>query len=254
MDLDKIIQGLQTGELDRSEAQRLLKKEMFLDLGFAKVDTFRKNLQHSPEVIYGEGKTANEIFEIAKVLWEKHKRNVLITRIDGVKADKLKEMCCDAIPLQYYERARMAILGEDIHIDGNGKILIVSAGTSDMAVCEEAYHTARVLGNEVEVLYDVGVAGLHRLLQHLDTIWEADVIIVVAGMEGALASVVGGLVDVPVIAVPTAIGYGANFGGLSALLGMLNSCASGVSVVNIDNGFGAAVLASKINHMGRKKK
>lgn len=249
MDLDEILQGVKEHTYSIDEAKNQIKQAMFEDLGYAKVDTFRKNLQKSIEVIYGEGKTAKEIKNIAQVLLQKSEKNILITRLDKEKAMFLQEQWKEEYTFAYYERARLGIVCEDFKVNTNGKILIVSAGTSDMPICEEAYYTAKALGNTVEMLCDVGVAGLHRLLSHLDIIFSADVIIVVAGMEGALASVIGGLVSVPVIAVPTSIGYGANFGGVSALLGMLNSCASGVSVVNIDNGFGAAVLASRINHI-----
>ncbi len=195
-------------------------------------------------MIYGAGKSSEQIGAIVSTLLKNGQTPVLITRIDKDKAESLKK----TLDIEYHEEARVAIVGSIPKPSGRGKIVVATGGTSDIPVAEEAAITAEVLGNEVVRLYDVGVAGLHRLMSHLDEIMSANVIIAVAGMEGALASVIGGLADCPVIAVPTSVGYGASFGGLSALLSMLNSCASGVSVVNIDNGFGAGYTASMINH------
>lgn len=201
-------------------------------------------------MIFGSGKTAEQILGIASAMRRRGNENILITRLSDEKARILAEQ----LPLTYDPVSRIGIIGQKGEVTASGTIVVATGGTSDLPVAEEAALTAETLGNQVERLYDVGVAGLHRMLAHLDAIMEARVIVAVAGMEGALASVLGGLVDCPVIAVPTSIGYGANFGGLSALLSMLNSCASGVSVVNIDNGFGAGYLASMINHMGGENK
>ena len=197
-------------------------------------------------MIYGASKTPEQIARIAAAMRKRGQRTVLITRMSREAADYAAER----LPLQYDEVSCVGIVGEIPEPDGCGKIVIATGGTSDMPVAEEAALTAEAFGNETVRLYDVGVAGLHRLVAHMDDIMSASVVIAIAGMEGALASVIGGLADCPVIAVPTSVGYGASFGGLSALLSMLNSCASGVSVVNIDNGFGAAYQASMINHMG----
>ena len=218
-------------------------------MGFAKVDTHRGIRQGMAEVIYGAGKTPDQILKIAAEMVREHEKTVLITRMSQEAADHVAA----ELDLHYDPLSRIGIVGEMPKPDGIGKIVVATGGTSDMPVAEEAALTAEVYGNEVVRLYDVGVAGMHRLMSHVDDIMSARVIVAIAGMEGALASVIGGMADCPVIAVPTSIGYGANFGGLSALLSMLNSCASGVSVVNIDNGFGAGYLASMINHMeGRK--
>jgi NCAIR mutase (PurE)-related protein len=200
-------------------------------------------------VIYGAGKTPEQIVGIAEVMKKNGQETILITRLSAESA----QIVGTAHSLKYFEQARVGIIGDFPHKDGNGTIVVATGGTSDLPVAEEAALTAEVFGNEVVRLYDVGVAGLHRLLSHMDEIMQANVIIAAAGMEGALASVIGGLADCPVIAVPTSVGYGASFHGLSALLSMLNSCASGVSVVNIDNGFGAGFLASRINHLEGKK-
>ena len=201
------------------------------------------------EVIYGAGKTPDQICGIAETMMRNGQNTILITRLDETAADALE----GRLPIHYNITAKMAVIGECPKPDGIGEILVATGGTSDMPVAEEAAITAEFLGNKVNRLYDVGVAGLHRLMSHLDDVMGASVIIAIAGMEGALASVIGGLADCPVIAVPTSVGYGASFHGLSALLSMLNSCASGVSVVNIDNGFGAGFMASLINHMGAKR-
>jgi NCAIR mutase (PurE)-related protein len=239
-----LLKKIQSGTVSPEEALLALCTEPFEDLGYAKPDHHRELRQGIPEVIYGEGKTPEQITGIISAMLGKRQRLILVTRLSQETADMIKK----SIPLQYYQTARIGIIGEIPKPDGIGKIVVATGGTSDMPVAEEAALTAEALGNEVVRLYDVGVAGLHRLLSRLDSIMDARVIISIAGMEGALTSVIGGLVDCPVIGVPTSVGYGASFNGLAALLSMLNSCASGVSVVNIDNGFGAGYLASMINH------
>ena len=241
-----ILEKVKNGECSIDEAAGLLSSRPYEDLGYAKVDMDRKARQGVNEVIYGAGKTAGQIAGIAAAMAAKSCENILITRIDKEKADAVKNSL--DVKTEYHADARILIVNPT-KVKKTGKIVIASGGTSDMPVCEEAAITAEILGNNVVRLYDSGVAGIHRLLSKKDVIESARVIIAVAGMEGALASVIGGLCSCPVIAVPTSVGYGANFGGLSALLSMLNSCASGVSVVNIDNGFGAAFIASRINKM-----
>ena len=241
----EILESLASGSLSVDEALLKLKTEPFDDLGYAKVDLHRKIRQGVPEVIYGAGKTPEQIIGIMKSMIAHGQDEILITRLSKEAAKLVGEVW----PIQYHELARVGIYGAMPEAYGNGKIVVATGGTSDLPVAEEAALTAEALSNAVVRLYDVGVAGLHRLLSHKDDIMQATVIVAVAGMEGALASVIGGLADCPVIAVPTSVGYGANFHGLSALLSMLNSCASGLSVVNIDNGFGAGYLASMINHI-----
>ena len=243
-DIRKILDGVQRGSVSVDDALLQLKTKPFEDIGYAKVDMHRKIRQGVAEVIYGAGKTPEQIMGIIDVMKKNGQKTILITRLSAESAERVKEKH----PMAYYAEARCGVIGEIPKADGLGKIVVATGGTSDVPVAEEAAVTATVLGNEVVRLYDVGVAGLHRTLAHLEDIMNANVIIAIAGMEGALASVIGGLADCPVIAVPTNVGYGASFGGLSALLSMLNSCASGVSVVNIDNGFGAGYLASMINH------
>ncbi len=234
------------GSLSPEDAALELRKEPFQRVGdHSMIDTHRGLRQGAAEVIYGAGKTTTQILEIAGAMRADGEKTVLVTRISE---DYAKELSADS-SFSYNARARAGIFGEMPAPTGKGTILVATGGTSDIPVAEEAAYTAEVLGNEVKRLYDVGVAGIHRLLSHTDEIMKARCVVAVAGMEGALPSVIGGLVDVPVIAVPTSIGYGAAFGGISALLSMLNSCASGVSVVNIDNGFGAGYLASSINHL-----
>jgi len=216
-----------------------------LDLGHATLDLDRAARCGHPEVVFGTGKTPDELVEITRALIERHGQ-ALVTRLEPDGAAALRAALPEA---RYHERSRCLTVGEPDAGDGEGRVLVVSAGTSDAAVAEEAEVTARMLGASVERLNDVGVAGVHRLLEQADRLRSANVLVVVAGMEGALPSVVGGLVDRPVIAVPTSVGYGASFGGVAALLGMLNSCASGVSVVNIDNGFGAGYQAALINRV-----
>lgn len=245
-ELIHLLQMVADGDASVNDALLRLRQEPFEDLGFAKPDLHRAVRQGTAEVIYGASKTPEQITRIAAAMRKRGQRTVLITRMSREAADYAAER----LPLQYDEVSCVGIVGEIPEPDGCGKIVIATGGTSDMPVAEEAALTAEAFGNETVRLYDVGVAGLHRLVAHMDDIMSASVVIAIAGMEGALASVIGGLADCPVIAVPTSVGYGASFGGLSALLSMLNSCASGVSVVNIDNGFGAAYQASMINHMG----
>ena len=242
----KLLTDVQGGVLSPEDAVFQLKKAPFEDIGFANID-HQRSLRHGiPEVIYGAGKTPEQIAGISTVLKERGNDNVLITRVDPEKAEALEKL----LSISYDPVSRIAIHGRKPEPNTSSFIAVVTAGTSDIPVAEEAAVTAEVFANRVERLYDVGVAGLHRLLSRLDLLMSAKVIVAVAGMEGALATVVGGLVSCPVIAVPTSIGYGANFNGLSSLLSMLNSCVGNVSVVNIDNGFGAGYLASLINHIG----
>ena len=247
-EIRQLLERVRTGECPVDEALLALKKAPFADVGYAKVDLHRKTRQGAAEVIYGAGKTPEQIAGILEVMERNGQGRVLITRLDAEKAAVLTER----FPLRYEAAARIGMLGEPPAPDGLGTVVVATGGTSDIPVAEEAALTAEFLGSRVNRLYDVGVAGLHRTLAHLDELMNASVVVAIAGMEGALASVLGGLVDCPVIAVPTSVGYGASFGGLSALLSMLNSCASGVSVVNIDNGFGAGFLANRINHMEAK--
>lgn len=241
-----ILRQVEAGELSAQEAALKLKLEPFEDLGFAKLDRHRALRQGVAEVIYGAGKTPEQILHIARAMVDGGQKTVLITRMSREAAEYVGK----DLPLWYDSLSRIGRIGENPEPDGQGFIAIATGGTSDIPVAEEAALTAEALGNRVERFYDVGVAGVHRLFANLDKLMQARVVIAIAGMEGALASVVGGLVDCPVIGVPTSVGYGASFGGISALLSMLNSCASGVSVVNIDNGFGAGYLASMINHLG----
>lgn len=244
----KILEGVKNGSVSVDDALLLLKSAPYKDIDYAKIDLHRGIRQGVPEVIYGEGKTAEQIAGIIRTMLAHDQQRILITRLSAENADILAR----DFAITYHFDARLGILGEIPRADGIGTIVIATGGTSDIPVAQEAALTAEFLGNSVTRLYDVGVAGLHRLLDRTEEIMNASVIIAIAGMEGALASVVGGLADCPVIAVPTSVGYGASFGGLSALLSMLNSCASGVCVVNIDNGFGAGYLASMINHMEAK--
>lgn len=279
-DVEHLLQKVADGKVSVHDALHQLRVEPFTDLGYAKVDHHRALRQNAAEVIYGAGKTPEQILGIVQSLRAAGQETVLITRMkpeavallqaeaegtpaEGLSGDaspamdsSVKGTSADAasvdaspFPFTYYDIARVGIVGSMPVPDGNGCIVVAAAGTSDLPVAEEAALTAEALGNEVQRLYDVGVAGLHRLLAHVDDIVDAQVIIAVAGMEGALASVIGGMASCPVIAVPTSVGYGASFQGLAALLSMLNSCASGVSVVNIDNGFGAGFQAHTINHL-----
>lgn len=244
-----LLERVAAGEVAPAEALVKIKVAPFEDLGYAKVDLQRGIRQGVPEVIYGAGKTAEQIADIARSLRNAGQTCVLVTRLDAQKAALVQERLGEPEAFTYYDTPRIGMVGEAPQPDGNGTIVVAAAGTSDLPVAEEAALVAEALGNKVQRLYDVGVAGLHRLLAHAEDIAAAQVIIAVAGMEGALASVVGGMASCPVIAVPTSVGYGASFGGVAALLAMLNSCASGVSVVNIDNGFGAGYQASLINHL-----
>lgn len=244
-ELNNLLENVASGAISPKEAADSIKIESFKDLGFAKVDTNRELRQGMSEVIYGKSKTKEQIAGIVGAMLEEKEKTILITRMSREAADYVAQQ----YNLNYDELSQIGIIGDMPEKNGKGRIVVATGGTSDIPVAEEAARTAEVYGNEVVRLYDVGIAGMHRLMNHIDTIMNARVIIAIAGMEGALASVIGGMADCPVIAVPTSVGYGANFGGLSALLSMLNSCASGVSVVNIDNGFGAGYLASMINHM-----
>ena len=246
--LRALFEAVREGRLDPAEAERRALVDLvtppFEDLGFARVDHQRAARQGFPEVIYGQGKTPAQIVRIAKAIVDRG-HALLVTRTDATTHGELAKVVPD---VRFHEEAR--IIERRVAVaQGKGVVLIAAAGTSDIPVAEEAAVAAEVMGNDVDRLYDVGVAGLHRLLAERDRLLRARVVIAVAGMEGALASVVGGLVKVPVVAVPTSVGYGASFGGIAALLAMLNSCATGVAVVNIDNGFGAAAIASTINHL-----
>ena len=242
----QILSDIASGTITADEGYARLKLAPFEDLGYAKVDHHRAVRQGAPEVIYGASKTKEQMEGILTNLLAHCPENILITRLAPEAAAYLGER----FDLFYDELSRIGIANRREQITARGTIVVATGGTSDLPVAEEAALTAEVLGNRVIRLYDVGVAGLYRLLSNLDALTDANVIVAVAGMEGALASVIGGLVDCPVIGVPTSVGYGASFHGVSALLSMLNSCASGVSVVNIDNGFGAGYLASMINHIG----
>ena len=248
-DIKKMLEGVRDGTVSVEEAVLELKKSPFEDIGCAKVDMHRRLRQGASEVIYGAGKTAEQIAAIVKSMLGRGQETILITRLSKSTADAIAL----EYDLDYHPEAGIGIIGKMAEPKGLGKLVVATGGTSDIPVAEEAALTAETLGNEVVRLYDVGVSGLHRLLSHLDDIMNASVIIAIAGMEGALASVIGGLADCPVIAVPTSVGYGASFGGVAALLAMLNSCASGMAVVNIDNGFGAGYMASMINHLEAKK-
>jgi len=244
--LTELLSQVAQGSLSVSDASTQFKDLSFEDIDFAHIDHHRSLRKGFPEVIFGQGKTSAQIIGILERMVSKEEV-ILVTRIDEAKAREVQK----ALPFaEYFEDARLLRIQEKDPIPtGFGKILIISAGTSDIPVAREAALTARAMGNEVETLFDVGVAGIHRLFAHKDIIFKACVIIVVAGMEGALPSVVAGMVKAPVIAVPTSIGYGTSFNGMTALLGMLNSCSSNIAVVNIDNGFGAGYMASSINHV-----
>ena len=251
-DLLKILESVHAGELSPANALERLKHLPFEDLGFAKVDHHRALRQGFAEVVFGKGKTPQQVADIVKSMLRKKdsRHNILVTRADkNVFATVKRANGKTARAAVFHPLSGVITIERNKEIPGKGTIVVVSAGTSDIPVAEEALLTARMMGNRAEPLYDVGVAGIHRLLEHREMLTQARVIICVAGMEGALPSVVGGLVAVPVIAVPTSIGYGASLGGVAALLAMLNSCASNITVVNIDNGFGAACVASCINHL-----
>jgi len=241
--LRRILGEIRSGALSDDEALEKLRKLPFEDLGFANVDHHRTLRQGFPEVIFGAGKTPDQVARIVQSMLP-GKHNILVTRSNVEQYDRVQKVEPSA---EFHEAARAIVVRRDDTVRGKGTVLVISAGTSDIPVAEEAIVTLKVMGNSVEQLYDVGVSGIHRLLDRRERLAAARVLIVVAGMEGALPSVVGGLVSAPVIAVPTSVGYGASFGGVTALLSMLNSCASNVTVVNIDNGFGAGMVASLIN-------
>ncbi len=248
-ELARLLTNVQRGDVDIAAASEqilhALRAAPYEDLGFARVDTHREVRQGFPEVILGVGKTPEQIAAIAERIVQRG-QSLLVTRATPDAFDAVRALCTGAV---YHADARAITLRNGEIPKGRGTVCIACAGTSDLPVAEEAVITAQMMGNDIDRIYDVGVAGIHRLLRERERLQRARVIIVVAGMEGALPSVVAGLVDVPVIAVPTSIGYGTSFGGIAALLGMLNSCANGVAVVNIDNGFGAACIASSINHL-----
>ena len=245
-ELTALLEQVASGTLSPADAALKLKMRPIEEIGdYAKVDLHRGIRQGVPEVIYGAGKTKEHILGIARAMLENGQKTVLITRLTPEAA----EFVSASLPLRYDPLSKTGVIGELPKPTGKGRVVVATGGTSDIPVAEEAAVTAEVLGNKVVRLYDVGVSGIHRLLSHMDDIMSARVIVAVAGMEGALPSVIGGLADCPVIAVPTSVGYGASLGGIAALLSMLNSCASGVSVVNIDNGFGAGYMASMINHL-----
>ena len=252
MDKEKIkelLENVKSGKVGVGEALDILRSFPYEDLGFAKIDTHRDLRKGFPEVIFCQGKKIDQIVKIIEK-FSASNRIIMATRAEKDVFDAVKKVRKEA---KYYDIARIILIGDMEPAKSDNKILLVSAGTSDMPVAEEAAITAEIMGNKVERLYDIGVAGIHRLFKNTEKLFEANVLIVVAGMEGALASIVSGMVDKPVVAVPTSVGYGASFNGLSALLTMLNSCAPGVAVVNIDNGFGAGYLASMINHLGVEK-
>jgi hypothetical protein len=244
-EIRSLLEGYRAGDLSLDAALARLRTLPFEDLGFANIDHHRSLRQGFPEVVFGAGKTDDEIVEIVRRMLERG-HNILVTRTNAACAERIRDMDSGT---RFHTRSGTVSILRDRRNRGNGTVLVVSAGTSDLPVAEEAVITLEVMGNTVDSLYDVGVAGLHRLLDRTDRLREARVVIVVAGMEGALPSVVGGLTGAPVIAVPTSVGYGASLGGIAALLGMLNSCASNVTVVNIDNGYGAGVVASLINRL-----
>lgn len=247
--IKEILEKVQSGSMSVEDAMLQIKEKPFEDIDYAKVDLHRKVRQGAAEVIYGASKTPEQMIGIIDVMKKHEQKTILITRLAAEAAQEIQKVH----EMKYDPLSKVGIIGTFPKPDGIGRIVVATGGTSDIPVAEEAALTAEALGNEVVRLYDVGVAGLHRVLGNLDDIMSASVIVAIAGMEGALASVIGGLVSCPVIAVPTSVGYGASFGGVAALLSMLNSCASGVSVVNIDNGFGAGFLASRINHMEVKR-
>lgn len=246
----EILDSVAAGRTSAAAAMRALRELPFKDLGFAKVDNHRSLRRGIPEVIFGEGKSASQIVAIGRRVLAA-RTSLIVTRLDAAKARSIRAALKK---LEYHPEARIgAVIVEPPRVIGHGEIMVLSAGTSDLPVAEEAALCAELFGNRVRRIYDVGVAGIHRLTANLDAMRRASVVIVAAGMEGALPSVVAGLIDKPVVAVPTSVGYGTAFGGIAALLGMLNTCASGVTVVNIDNGFGAALAATLINRVGMER-
>jgi NCAIR mutase (PurE)-related protein len=242
-EIEKLLRAHRSGEMGTAEAARLIGELHYEDIGYARVDHARRSRQGFPEVVFGAGKTRQQVVGLVERL-VRHAPNVLVTRTDEGTFGEVRNVVTDA---EWHEAARMIRIRRDHTERGMGEITIATAGTSDIPVAEEAALTAEAMGNRVQRIWDAGVAGIHRILAERELLQRSRVVVVVAGMEGALPSVVGGLVSVPVVAVPTSVGYGASFGGVAALLGMLNSCASNVTVVNIDNGFGAGFVASLIN-------
>ena len=245
-EIKEMLEAVAAGITSVEDAMLQLKKAPFEEIGIASLDHHRGLRQGASEIVYGASKTPEQIALICRTLWNAGQKSIMITRM---KQEAVEVMEQTDLPFTYYKEARMGLVGHMLPTRRDGYILVATGGTSDIPVAEEAALTAEILGNNVKRIYDVGVAGIHRLLAHTDEIMNARVIIAIAGMEGALASVIGGLADCPVIAVPTSVGYGTALGGVTALLSMLNSCASGVSVVNIDNGFGAGYQAHLINNM-----
>lgn len=248
-ELDELLGSVAAGRTGVAEARDRIAMAPIRDIGYATLDTSRELRQGQGEVIYGAGKTADQIAGIVRALTGAGQRRVLVTRLDAEKNDEVRRLLSGEVELEYDPTSRLGVVGGNAPATGAGRVVVACAGTSDLPVAEEAARTCEFLGNDVCRLTDVGVAGIHRLLDHADAIASASVVVAVAGMEGALASVVAGIARGPVIAVPTSVGYGASYGGLAALLAMLNSCASGVSVVNVDNGFGAGFQAHLINHV-----
>jgi NCAIR mutase (PurE)-related protein len=244
MNTRELLDKVKAGEISPEDAEVMLKAAPFVDLGYAKADTHRKIRQGTPEVIFGAGKTPEQSLGIARALADAGTECILVTRCPEETVDLLRN---NFDKIDFDKTSRLCVIGTPPQPSPNSAVCVVSAGTSDMPVAEEAARTAEALGSRVTRIYDAGVSGLHRILSHTDELMRARALVVVAGMEGALASVVGGLVEAPVIAVPTSVGYGASFGGVTALLSMMNSCSSDVSVVNIDNGFGAGYIASMID-------
>ena len=248
-ELDELLGSVAAGRTGVAEARDRIAMAPIRDIGYATLDTSRELRQGQGEVVYGAGKTAGQIAGIVRALTGAGQRRVLVTRLDAEKNDEVQRLLSGEEELEYDPTSRLGVVGGNAPVTGEGRVVVACAGTSDLPVAEEAARTCEFLGNDVCRLTDVGVAGIHRLLDHADAIASASVVVAVAGMEGALASVVAGIARGPVIAVPTSVGYGASYGGLAALLAMLNSCASGVSVVNVDNGFGAGFQAHLINHV-----
>lgn len=248
-ELDELLGSVAAGRTGVAEAHEKIAMAPIRDIGYATLDTSRELRQGQGEVVYGAGKTASQIAGIVRALTGAGQRRVLVTRLDAEKNDEVRRLLSGEVELEYDPTSRLGVVGGNAPATGAGRVVVACAGTSDLPVAEEAARTCEFLGNDVCRLTDVGVAGIHRLLDHADAIASASAVVAVAGMEGALASVVAGIARGPVIAVPTSVGYGASYGGLAALLAMLNSCASGVSVVNVDNGFGAGFQAHLINHV-----
>lgn len=248
-ELDELLGSVAAGRTGVAEAHEKIAMAPIRDIGYATLDTSRELRQGQGEVVYGAGKTASQIAGIVRALTGAGQRRLLVTRLDAEKNDEVRRLLSGEVELEYDPTSRLGVVGGNAPATGAGRVVVACAGTSDLPVAEEAARTCEFLGNDVCRLTDVGVAGIHRLLDHADAIASASAVVAVAGMEGALASVVAGIARGPVIAVPTSVGYGASYGGLAALLAMLNSCASGVSVVNVDNGFGAGFQAHLINHV-----